>query len=210
MLFRSPYHTTLDGHGIDSGQGDYLFSGGNFARDYDTLLAAVAGLPVTLHIASTRQELFAGKSIPSNVTIRGYPHKEYLQLMAGCAINIVALAPGLLHSGGQQTFLNSMWLGKPTIVTDPAGACDYIDDGMDGVLVEPGDAAALRQAIVRLLADRAAAQAMGVRARSKVTAGYSTDDHFKNIIALAGDVSNAPGASGGKRRDYVAPVNRSC
>ena len=24
------------------------------------------------------------------MTIRGYPHKEYLQLMAGCAINIVA------------------------------------------------------------------------------------------------------------------------
>jgi glycosyltransferase involved in cell wall biosynthesis len=192
-----PYHTTLDEHDLALSDKGYLFSGGNFARDYPTLIRAVTGLPVTLHIACTNPLLFEGLTIPSNVVIRGYPHGEYLQMMAGCRANIVALAPGLLHSGGQQTFLNSMWMGKPTIVTDPDGASDYIDHGVDGLLVPPGDVEALREAILALISNSARAREMGERARAKVVSGYSTEDHFKKIIALAAELARSNGHAGG-------------
>jgi glycosyltransferase involved in cell wall biosynthesis len=183
-----PYHTTLEGLDVRLRDEGYLFAGGNFARDYPTLIDAVRDLPVTLHIASNRPELFTNIDIPSNVIVKGYSHLDYLNMMAGCAINIVPLAAGLLHSGGQQTFLNSMWMGKPTIVTDPAGARDYIQHGVDGMLVPPGDSAALRQAITVLLGDARRAREMGERARAKVVSGYSTEDHFRRVIALAADV----------------------
>jgi hypothetical protein len=186
-----PYHTTLDGHPLATTDGGYLFSGGNWARDYPTLIEAVTDLPVTLHIACTRPELFNGLPIPANVVIQGYSHAEYLRMMAGCTINIVALAPDLLHSGGQQTFLNSMWLGKATIVTDPEGACDYIEDGVDGVLVAAGKVAPLRDAIASLLANPERTSEMGQKAEVKVRSGYSTDDHFRKIIALASELSAA-------------------
>lgn len=177
-----PYHTTAD-PGVAASEGDYIFSGGNFGRDYPTLIEAVRGLPVKVFIASTRPELFAGLQISENVDVRGYSGRGFREKMAGCRISVVALDARLLHSGGQQTFLNSMWYGKPTIVTDPEGAADYIRHGDDGLLVPCGDRAALRQAILTLLEDPEAARRMGLRAREKAE-DYSTEEHFKKIVSM--------------------------
>jgi len=189
-----PYHTTLDAYHLSSIDNGYLFSGGNFSRDYKTLIESVRGLPIKLLIACTRPELFKKMDIPTNVTVQGFSHGEYLTKMAGCRINIVALAPGHLHSGGQQTFLNSMYLGKPTIVTDPEGACDYIENGRNGLLVEPGDVGALRNAIMFLLDNPLKASEMGREAREKVQ-GLSTEDHFQKVVALALEILSKKGIS---------------
>lgn len=178
-----PYHTTLDNIEVVATDGDYVFSGGNFARDYQTLVEAVSGLSVNVHIASSRPELFAGMSIPPNVEIRAYTHEEYIRKMAGCRINVVSLEAGLLHSGGQQTFLNSMWLGKATVVNDLEGARDYIDDGRDGILVAPNCPKALRAAIVYLWNNPEKARELGARAMMKARE-YSTEEHFKKIVSV--------------------------
>lgn len=68
--------------------------------------------------------------------------------MAESGINVVALKKGLLRSAGHQTFLNAMTTGKAVIVTDPKRARDFIEYGVDGVLVPPGDPVALRAAIL--------------------------------------------------------------
>ena len=184
-----PYHTTINGIPLETCEGDYLFSGGNFQRDYSTLLKAVRELPVRLEIGCTRKDLFEDIEIPRNVRIRGYSHKDYLKMMAGCRINIVPLDVNHLHSGGQQTILNSMWLGKPTIVTDPEGARDYITHGEDGLLVAPGNPHELADAIQTLLQDPQKARDMGTKARSRVIDRYSTDAHFREIVAIAGEVA---------------------
>lgn len=180
-----PYHTTLDKHSLNISEGEYLFSGGNYQRDYGTLIAAVKGLPVTLKIGCTRDELFQSIEVPENVSIKGYSEREYLVQMAGCRISIVPLDVNHLHSGGQQTILNSMWLGKPTIVTDPEGAGDYIDDGVDGILVTPGKPNELRKAIEGLARDPQKARSIGARARNRVLDTYSTEAHFQKIVSLA-------------------------
>jgi glycosyltransferase involved in cell wall biosynthesis len=182
-----PYHTTLDNQDLEdvTKDGGYLFSGGNFQRDYKTLFMAVKDLPVQLEVACTIPEIFAGIDIPDNVFIKGYSHSEYLKKMAGCKISIIPLDAKHLHSGGQQTILNSMWLGKPTIVTDPDGACDYIDNGVDGVLVTPENPEELRIAILKLLQYPEYAKDMGLKARQKVKGYYSTEDHFQKIVSLA-------------------------
>ena len=182
-----PYHTTLDGYPLEPKDDGYLFSGGNYDRDYLTLIEAVRGLQVSLLIASTRPEFFKNISLPDNVIVQGFSHVEYLKKMAGCKMNIVAMAPGLLHSGGQQTFLNSMFLGKPTIVTDPAGAKDYIDDGKDGLLVEPSNSEALRKAILSILENPNYSERMGLLAKQKVQ-DLSTENHFQKIVMLADEL----------------------
>lgn len=184
-----PYHHTVNDFGARSSKGDYLFSGGNFGRDYNTLIEAVRGLPIKLLIASNRPEIFKEIDVPDNVTIKGFSHREYLEKMAGCFINIVALAPNLLHSGGQQTFLNSMYFGKPTIVLDPEGASDYITDGVDGVLVEPGKPLKLKTAIMDLVNNPAKAMLIGAEGKKKALK-YSTESHFKKIVELVNDVAN--------------------
>lgn len=182
-----PYHTTLETVHFQVKDKGYLFSGGNFARDYKTLINAVKGLPVRLLIACTRPEIFKHIEIPENVEVKGFSHDEYIKKMAACRINIVPLAAGLLHSGGQQTFLNSMFMKKPTIVTDPKGGADYIENNVDGILTQPGDVLALRNAIMELYEDPPKARWMGENAGRKVH-GYSTEAHFVEIIKLARDV----------------------
>ena len=182
-----PYHTTLENVNFQIRDDGYLFSGGNFARDYRTLIESVKGLPVRLLIASTRPEIFKSIEIPQNVDIKGFSHDEYIKKMAACRFNIVPLAAGLLHSGGQQTFLNSMYMKKATIVTDPIGGADYIDDNVNGVLIPPGDRIALRKAIISLYKDPQKAKQMGENARRKIKL-YSTEEHFIKIVKLAQDI----------------------
>lgn len=176
-----PYHTTLDSVDLEPYSGDYIFSGGNEGRDYETLLLAVQGLPLKVLIASTRPELFSHMTVPENVEIRGFSHKDYLSKMAGCLMNVVSLENGGLRTGGQQTYLNSMWLGKPTIVNDPSGACDYIEHMQDGFLVGSKDPDALKEAINFLLSRADIMNEMAMRAAQKAKR-YSTEEHFRKII----------------------------
>jgi glycosyltransferase involved in cell wall biosynthesis len=183
-----PYHTTVGSLNISPVEGNYIFSGGNFGRDYDTLIEAVRGLKVKVCIGCTRPELFSHISLPENVDVRGYSsHRDFLEKMAGCKINVVSLDTNLLHSGGQQTFLNSMRLGKPTIVNDPDGAVDYIKHGEDGLLVPPKNPVALREAITILLNDPEKAREMGVKALEK-SKNYTTEEHFKKIVSIVCEV----------------------
>lgn len=182
-----PYHTTLDTVRLTPRSGDYIFSGGNEGRDYETLLLAVRGLPLRVLIASTRPEIFSHMSIPENVEIKGFGHEEYLQKMAGCLINIVPLESGGLRTGGHQTYLNSMWLGKPTIINDPEGASDYINHMEDGFLVLPKDPVALRKGIEFLLSRPDIMSQMGISAAEKAK-NYSTEEHFIKIISVVREI----------------------
>ncbi len=176
-----PYHHTLDDESIVPADEGYIFSGGNFARDYATLFEAVKDIDCPVRIGATRPEIFKGLTVPSNVEIQGYSHSGFVRAIANCTMNVVPLESGLLHSGGQQTFLNSMAFGKPTIVSDPEGASDYIKDGENGWLIPPNDPARLREVIERILNDREYANAIGARAK-EVLKTHTTEKHFQSIM----------------------------
>lgn len=175
-----PFHHTINDDKPDVRDGGYIFSGGNSDRDYRTLVKAVEGLEIEVRIATSRTDLLEGVEVPDNILVREYSHREYLDVMAGCRINVVSMAAGRLRSAGQQTFLNSMALGKPTIVTDPGGAVDYIHDGRNGILVDPGDPGALRMAILRILGDPGFERKLGANA-ADAWHQYSTERHFSTM-----------------------------
>ena len=61
-----------------------------------------------------------------------------------------------------------MVLGKPVVVTDALGVRDYVEDRRTGLIVPPGDPAAMRAALDWLLdpANASEVRAMGERARA--------------------------------------------
>jgi glycosyltransferase involved in cell wall biosynthesis len=69
--------------------------------------------------------------------------------------------------------LQAMACGLPVVASRVGGIPEVIRDGVDGVLVPPGDAPALVAAIRRLLADPEGARAMGARARARVCDRYT-------------------------------------
>lgn len=103
--------------------------------------------------------------IPSNVEIGPVSEQEFMNLMAGAALVVVPLAVGQMHLGGQQTYQNAMAMGKPVIVSDDCGADEYVTNGVDGILLSPGDMQGMRAAIVQVMSDAAYAKRLGENGR---------------------------------------------
>jgi glycosyltransferase involved in cell wall biosynthesis len=103
--------------------------------------------------------------------------------MAGARLVVVPMRKGLLHSGGQQTCLNAMLLGKPTIAVGRKWAVDFITDGCNGLIVDYEDPARLRRAIEWVLANPEAARRMAERGREHA-AGFTTPRCMEAVYNL--------------------------
>jgi glycosyltransferase involved in cell wall biosynthesis len=66
-----------------------------------------------------------------------------------------------------------MAVGLPAVVTDTGGVADAVVDGETGRVVDPGDEAALREAIEWCLADDDRLETMGEDAREHVAERHS-------------------------------------
>ncbi|MFO0881182.1 MAG: glycosyltransferase [Gemmataceae bacterium] len=75
--------------------------------------------------------------------------------------------------GMSNAVLEYMAAGRPIVATATGATPDLLRDGVDGLLVPPGDAAALAGAIGRLLTDRDLARRLGDSARARVAARFS-------------------------------------
>lgn len=69
--------------------------------------------------------------------------------------------------------LEAMAVGRPVVATAVGGTPEAVDDGRTGLLVPPGDVAALATAVVRLLGDPAEAQRMGARGAERVRRDFT-------------------------------------
>lgn len=131
---------------------DYIIAAGRSFRDYPTFLAAVAGLPIRAIIVASPHSL-RDHTLPANVELRfDIPPDELNGLLERSRLVVLPLEERKI-STGQSVLLQAMSLGKPVISTRTAGTEDYIRDGLDGLLVPPRDAAAMRTAIEMLLRD---------------------------------------------------------
>jgi glycosyltransferase involved in cell wall biosynthesis len=178
-----PFHTTLNDYAFDVRAGDYLFAGGNYDRDYPTLVEAVRGLDVPTWIATTLPEQLRGVALPGNVRVEGTTAAGFRQALAGARLVVVPMRQGLLHSGGQQTCLNAMSLGKPTIAVGRKWAVDFISDGLDGLIVDYEDVAGLRRAVRWVLDNPAAAARLAERAQARARA-FTTQRTMQTVYEI--------------------------
>jgi glycosyltransferase involved in cell wall biosynthesis len=81
-------------------------------------------------------------------------------------MDLLAL-PSLFGEGMPMVVLEAMAVGLPVVATRVEGVPEVVRDGRDGVLVAPGDAAALCEAIARLAAEPATLEVMGASGRQR-------------------------------------------
>jgi len=83
-----------------------------------------------------------------------------------------------------RVLIEGMAAGKP-VVAAAAGACpEIIDDGVSGLLVPPGDADALADAVRSLLQNPDRMRAMGMVARRQVELRFSIAEHVRQVERL--------------------------
>lgn len=159
--------------------GDYVFSGGGAGRDFPTLLRAVDGTDIRLELVVFDQRTLGDR--PPNVVVSGpLSQTDFLVRMAGASVVVVTVAERD-SPHGQTTLVQALALGKPVVATRSSGIADYVDDGQEGLLVEPGDIAGLREAIRRLLADDELRA--GCAARSAERGSRLSYSHFADGLA---------------------------
>lgn len=177
-----PYHATVFDAGLEVPSDDYIFAGGDSDRDYPLLVEAVKELPYRVIIAALRRNHFVNIKIPENVEIVTVKGAEFLDLAARASLIVVPLKKLPQHVGGEQTYINSMTMGKAVIVTD-MDASDYIENGENGILTAAGDVSALRQAIQRVMEDHEFARGIGQRAK-EASAKFAPERFFEGVFKL--------------------------
>jgi glycosyltransferase involved in cell wall biosynthesis len=144
-------------------------------KGMDTLLDAAARLPAGVRVrlaGSGRLE----RAVRSRVAAEGLP-VDVLgplpppEVAAELRAAAVAVLPALWWENCPMAVLEAAAQGVPVVASAVGGVPELVDDGTTGLLVPPGDAAALSGALTRLLSDPAGAGRLGragwARARSR-------------------------------------------
>jgi glycosyltransferase involved in cell wall biosynthesis len=185
LLFHT-FHITLENYEFEISDEGYIFAGGNYGRDYPTLLDALGPLDVPIFVATKLRGVKEYARRYHNVTVESLTPSEFRQKMACSHIVVVPHDKKLLRTGGHQTFLNAMWMGKAVVVGDINSAQGYIENGVNGVVVPAGSVEALRSCVQFLLENPAVVEELGAKARVTARqARFTTLSCMQSIYNLA-------------------------
>ena len=164
-----------------------LTVGKDLARDYGTFVAAISGLEAPVQLAVYPRNL-QGLELPRNAHARIFSSTELREAYAaaGCVV-LPQRADDYAYGsegGGLTALLEGMAMAKPIVATDRAILRDYVEDGVDAILVPPEDPSALREAIVRVLSDRELAERLGASARARVERDHTTRGFAARLVPL--------------------------
>ena len=147
---------------VASRAGGYVYSAGYAHRDWPTVLTALetAGLPGILATGAVDPA-----SCPPRVQVLPYLSPEDGQRLAADAAVVVAALDDTDLPAGPLVLMDAMAMGQAVVATEVNGTRDYVEHGVTGLLVPPGQPAALAAALVRLVGDADEARRLGTAAR---------------------------------------------
>lgn len=130
-------------------------------------------------------------SVPDSIQFSGtIPRSELYQIYR----NSDALVFPTLCDGFGMVVTEAFAQGLPVITTNRAGAADLVQDGVNGLIVPAGDAAALADALEWCTNHRAELAAMGQAAR-ETAAGWQWSDYRQTLITHLQDGLKVSGHS---------------
>jgi glycosyltransferase involved in cell wall biosynthesis len=139
--------------------------------DAELLLAGDGGLRESLEALS--RELGLSEQVQFLGLVRDMP--EFLR-----SIDLSVL-PSVEAEGLPLTILEAMATGLPVVATDVAGAREVIESEVDGIIVRPGDEAALGESLVRLAGDADLRWRLGSAAIAKAREEFSFEAISRQI-----------------------------
>lgn len=108
--------------------------------------------------------------------------------LAGCRVGVVASTGSEAVS---RAALEWMAAGRPLVASRVGGLPDLVEDGVTGLLVEPGDARAMAEALKTLLADATGTCAMGARARERWEKEFAPEPFYQSTQKVYDETINS-------------------
>jgi len=94
----------------------------------------------------------------------------------------IAILPSISREGMPRAVLEAAAAARPLVITDVAGSRHFARDDVEGLVVPPGDASALADALARLASDPELRLRLGAAARRRLLAGYTIADVQAGIL----------------------------
>jgi glycosyltransferase involved in cell wall biosynthesis len=104
--------------------------------------------------------------------------------LAGWFASAEVLAMPSLEEGLGTSVLDAMSVGVPVVASRAGGLPEMVRDGVEGLLVPPGDAKALSDALVRVLNDADLRARLSADARRRVDEAFHVDRMVDETVAV--------------------------
>ncbi|MCZ7582175.1 MAG: glycosyltransferase [Deltaproteobacteria bacterium] len=118
-------------------------------------------------------------SAPSHVTFAG--HLSGGDLTAAYRAARCVVVPSRWEENAPNVVLEAQAHGRPVVASRIGSLTEMIDDGVDGLLVPPGDPYALQAAVERLLGDDKLAAGLGRAARARIERDHAMAGHLDRL-----------------------------
>ncbi|HEV3322972.1 MAG TPA: glycosyltransferase [Solirubrobacteraceae bacterium] len=155
-------------------------------KGLDVLIRAMRAVDAELAVCGDGIQLAAMRRLAQRVGMeqrvhfRGWLNPDQLARELADA-SIVAI-PSLWPEPFGLVGIEALAAGRPVVASLTGGIPDWLQDGVTGVGVRPGDVQGLAQALDALLADPERQQAIGVAGREMVTARFSPERHVEALL----------------------------
>lgn len=176
----------VDGSADAAARGEYVGYVGRVSpeKGVDTLVAAarrLKGIPFRAAGSVARMP-----SLPATATdnLAFVGHLQKAQLDSFHHGSRLLLVPSVCYEGFPSVIVEAMVRSKPIIASRIGGLPEIVDDGVTGLLFEPGNAEDLAEKI-RYLWDRPdLCRQMGQAGREKVLRGYSPQRYYERLMGV--------------------------
>lgn len=102
-----------------------------------------------------------------------------------------ALALPSRYEGLGRVVIEAFARGRGVVASGQGGILDLVDDGVEGVLVDPEDTRSIAEGLMRVLSDRALAERLGAAARARYADWHSTPEEFAARMRALVDQASA-------------------
>ena len=176
-------------------------------KGHDDLIDALAALPAALHwrldligSGERRGALEARvreRGLTDRVAFRGaLAQPEVIAAMRAADLFVLPtkVGPGGDRDGLPNVLMEAASQALPILATAFGGTPEFVTDGEHGILVGPGDPAALTAALIRLAGEPAIRRRLGVAARARLVRDFSEDTA---VSLIAGRLRMSAGLGAG-------------
>ncbi len=152
---------------------DVLIQAARKAKDVPVIMAGSVNEPLASRLAHI---------LPANVRYVGLKQGQELADLTRNALAVVL--PSLCYENQPFSILEAFAVGKPVLASDLGGMTELVAHGERGLLVKPGDASALADAMNWAVTHRSPMKTMGSHARQYALDNHDPEKHYQSLMEI--------------------------
>ncbi len=162
---------------------DFLFVGRLSAeKGIDTLVAASRMVEAAcVQVAGTGPEAELLNAVPNIRALGALTGDQVREAMGGA---MALVLPSIWYENFPRTLVEAFGCGLPVIASRIGALAELVEDGVTGLLFEPGDPVSLADAMRWALEHPAEMAAMGKAARAHYEANFTAERNYQQLLAI--------------------------